>query len=203
MCLKEHAPQLYPLPSSSIVVVMCDKISGTYQAGMHGHDTIVKDCALFLDNHVTMAMSKFPTRPFALKCTRPIEHQRVRVNPLTIWMARQSYECILLHEPRARRIMTARDILHNEFRKYMKAQAVGILGGDASSLVVIVKRLTDVVFPLTLSVWKQLNDTKNRRCAAPDLEFGVFFGRKVKGHKADRPCCFNTCRSFGLKSGKF
>jgi hypothetical protein len=85
--------------------------------------------------------------------------------------------------------MNARDILYNDFRNYLKEQEVGFPGDDASSLGdEFIEHFTSALFPLSQSVWKHLNDPHDRRRAAPDPEFFVFFGRKVMGHKADRPC---------------
>ena len=55
--LKENAPQYVPLPPSTIVVLMCDRISDASQLARHGHDSgASKDCSIFLDYHVTFAM---------------------------------------------------------------------------------------------------------------------------------------------------
>ena len=68
-------------------------------------------------------------------------------------------------------------------------QEVGFPNDNASSLGdEFVKNFTYALFSSSQSVWKHLNDPINRYCAAPDLEFFVFFGIKVIGHKADRPC---------------
>jgi hypothetical protein len=76
---------------------------------------------------------------------------------------------------------------------YLKDQGVGFPGDDASFLgYEFVKNLTYTVFPLNQNVWTQLNDKHNRRCEPPHLEFAVFFGRKVKGHRADRPCLISV-----------
>ena len=56
MYLKEHAPQLYPLPSSTSAILVCDKLSETVQSSSHGHDEVVKDCTVFLDCYVTLAI---------------------------------------------------------------------------------------------------------------------------------------------------
>jgi len=187
--LKDHAPQLFPLPPSTTVVLMCDKINDASQSTRHGHDTgAPKDCSVFLDYHVSFAMAEVPTKRFTFKCFRPIEHQRYRVNPIVVMLARQSSQCIL-PDPRVRAVMTARDILYNDFRTYLKEQEVGFTSDDASSLGdEFIKHFTYALFPLTRSAWRQLNDPHNRHCAAPDPEFFVFFGRKVMGHKADLPC---------------
>ncbi len=86
--------------------------------------------------------------------------------------------------------MTARGILYNDFHNYLNDQEVGFPGDDASSLGddEFIKHFTSALFSLSQSVWKHLNDPHNRHCAAPNPEFFVFFGRKVMGHKADRPC---------------
>ncbi len=111
------------------------------------------------------------------------------VTVTAIMMARQSSQCIYLPEPRARGIMTAKDTLYNDFRNYLKEREVGFPSDSASSLGdEFVKNFTYAIFLLSHSVWKHLNDPINRHCAAPDQEFFVFFGRKVLGHKVDRPC---------------
>ena len=68
--LKEHAPQFVPLPASTTVTLMCDKIPDASQLARHGHDRgAVKDCSVFLDYHVTFAMSEVPTKRFTFKCS--------------------------------------------------------------------------------------------------------------------------------------
>ena len=96
---------------STTVVLMCDKIRDTHQTIRYSHDIhAVEDCIVFLDYHVTMAMSEVPTKRFAFKCSHPVKQQRCRVNHVIAVMARQSSEFIHLPEPRDRVIMTARDI---------------------------------------------------------------------------------------------
>ena len=101
---------------------MCDTIPNASQLARHGHDPgAAKDCSIFLDYHVTFAMSEVPTKRFTFKCFRPIKQQRPHINPIVIMMARRSFQCVHLHEPRARGIMTARDtLLYNDFTNYLK-----------------------------------------------------------------------------------
>ena len=55
--LTDHAPHLVPLPTSTTVVLRCDKISDASQLARHGHDSgATKDCSIFLDYHVLFAM---------------------------------------------------------------------------------------------------------------------------------------------------
>ena len=85
--------------------------------------------------------------------------------------------------------MAARDILYNDIRKYMHDQTVGFPVDQADSLGdEFLKHFTYVVFPLSHSVRKALNNKHNCRGEAHDPEFSVFFGRKILGHKADKPC---------------
>ena len=63
--LKEHAPQFVPLHASTTVNLMCDKIPDASQLARHGPDPgATKDYSVFLDYHVTFAMSKVPTKRF-------------------------------------------------------------------------------------------------------------------------------------------
>ncbi len=52
--------------------------------------------------------------------------------------------------------------------------------------------MTSALLPLRLGVWKQINDEHNRIGAALDPEFGAFFGRKIMGHKKDKPCMITS-----------
>ncbi len=56
------------------------------------------------------------------------------------------------------------------------------------------KHLTYAWFPLSEKVWIAINEKHNRGGAAPDPDFGVFFGRKVLGHKLDKPDLAVTVR---------
>jgi len=91
--------------------------------------------------------------------------------------------------------MTARDFFYNDIRNYTHDQTVGFPADQTHSLGdEFRKHLTYVVFPLSHSVWKALNDKHNRRGEAPNPEFSVFFGRKILGHKADKPCFTTVVR---------
>ena len=73
--LKDHAPEYYPLPPSTTVVLLCDKISDASQSARHSHDTgSAKECSVFLDYHVTFAMSEVPTKRFTFKCFRRLNN---------------------------------------------------------------------------------------------------------------------------------
>jgi len=75
--LKDHARGYIPLPPSTTNVLMCDKISDVSQLARHGQDTgVAKDYSVFLDYHVTFAMSEVPAKRFTFTCFHPIEHQR-------------------------------------------------------------------------------------------------------------------------------
>jgi len=52
----------------------------------------------------------------------------------------------------------------------------------------VLKHLTYALFPLSSNHWKLLHDTHYRGGVAPDPKFGVFFGRKILGHKVNNPC---------------
>ena len=86
--------------------------------------------------------------------------------------------------------MTTRDVLYNDLRDYLTSQGVEFTDDLAPTLVgdEILKNLSSTLFALIKSVWKAINDKHNRRGHALDLEFAVFFGRKILGQKTDRPC---------------
>ena len=144
---------------------------------------------LFFYFPVSIAMSEVPTKRFTFKCFRPVEDQRPHRDPIVIMMARQATGYIHLPPPRDRSVMTARDILYNDLRKFLQDNGAGFPADVAVTLGdEFLKHLTYAIFPLSRNVWKSLNDKHNRGGEAPSPEFEIFFGRKCLGHKADRPC---------------
>ena len=86
---------------------------------------------------------------------------------------------------RARLVM----IHDNDIRMYLHDNIVGFPPDLADSVgEEFLKHLTYALFSLSSNHWKSLHDTHNRGGAAPDLEFGVFFGRKILGQKFYIPC---------------
>ena len=85
--LQRHASECFPLPASTTVVIMCEKMSDKGIA-RHVHDFgSSKDCSIFLDYPVTMAMTEVPTKRFTYKCSRPIEAQHPSQDPIVVMMA--------------------------------------------------------------------------------------------------------------------
>jgi hypothetical protein len=71
--LQRHASACIPLIVSSIVVLMCEKISDTGTT-MLAHDFgSSKGCSIFLDHLITMAMVEVPIKRFTYKCASPIK----------------------------------------------------------------------------------------------------------------------------------
>jgi hypothetical protein len=89
--------------------------------------------------------------------------------------------------------MHGKDMLYNDLRQYLQVDGVGFPRDLCISVgEEFLKHLTSALFPLSLGVWKQLNDAHNRGGAAPYPKFGAFCGRKVMGHKKDKPCTINV-----------
>jgi hypothetical protein len=89
--LQRHTLECFPLPASTTVVLMCENMSDTVIA-RHVYDFgSSKDCSIFVDYHVTMAMAEVPTKRFIYKCSRPIEaHQRPRQDLIVVMMAQRA-----------------------------------------------------------------------------------------------------------------
>jgi hypothetical protein len=83
-----------PLPGDTKVIMMCTVVNGTVES--------VKDCSVFLDFTVLMAMTEIPTKRFTFKCSRPVEEQRPRVDAIRVLMASQSVGNVHLPAVRAR-----------------------------------------------------------------------------------------------------
>ena len=159
--------------------------------GKSASDAItLRDNTVFLDFPVSMAMTEMPTGKFTFICTRPVEDRRpLFTGSFAVMMSRSTSLFVHLPPPRARYVMTARDVLYNDLRDYLTSQKVGFNDNLSPSLGnQFLKNLFMALFPLSKSVWKGINDKHDRAWPAPDPEFGVFFGRKIFGHKADKPC---------------
>jgi hypothetical protein len=187
--LKEHADAYNPLPDGTKVSLFCKKISDTVQGKPASDVGTIQECSVFLDFPVDIAMTKVPTKRFSFRCTRPIESQRPRQDSIVVMMTQRSTRFVHLPPPFANNsIKTARDILYNDLRKYLEDEEVGFQADHVDSLgTEFLKHLTYALFPLSHAVWRALNDKHNRGGPTPDPEFVVFFGRKILGHKADKP----------------
>ena len=76
-------------------------------------------------------------------------------------------------------------LLYNDLKKYLQDKGVGFEVVTAASLgEESIKQLTYALFPF---MWIAINDEHNRRGSALYPEFGVFYGRKILGHKLDIP----------------
>jgi len=144
---------------------------------------------MFIDFPVSLAMREVPTKRFTFKCTRHVKNCRPRQDPIVIMMTREVAGCRHLTIPRQRSTMIARDVLHNDLRTYLQDKRIGFPAEKVGSLgEEFLKNLSYAILPLSQNVWQSLNDKHNQGGQAPCSGFGIFFGRKVLGHKADRPC---------------
>jgi hypothetical protein len=188
--LQKHSPDNCPLPDSTKVIMQCTKQSDTIQGRAASDVGVVRDCSVFLDFPVYMAISEIPTKHFLFRCERAIEQRRPLVNAFTVILGSQNTGNNHLPRARARSVMNAQDNLYNDLRQFLKDHGVGFPADLAGSVGdSFLRHLSTSLFPLGLNVWNSLtNDRHNRVGPAPDPEFSVFFGRKALGHKADRPC---------------
>jgi hypothetical protein len=153
----------------------------------------IQDCSVFLDSPVSMPMSKIPTKRFTFKFSRPVEARPTRQDPLAVMMAQRNTGCLHLPPARTRIGMTGKDVLYNDFWKYLKDRGVGFPADLAFSVGdEFLKHITYAIFPLSLSNWTSINDKHNRGGAALDQEFKVFFGRRIIGRKAEKPSMTTT-----------
>jgi len=118
--LEGHAAEYYPLPDSTIVILMCVKISATVQGKPASDIGFLHECSVFIDFLVSLAMREVPTKRFTFKCTRPVENRLPRQDPIVIMMAREAARCNHLPIPRHRSNMIARDFLYNDLRTYLQ-----------------------------------------------------------------------------------
>jgi hypothetical protein len=87
---------------------------------------------------------------FTFKCFRTLETRRPRVDSFTVLMASQTIAFVHLPHVRARCVMTARDVLYNDLRQYLKDQGVGFPADLAASLGdEFMKHLSSAIFPLS------------------------------------------------------
>jgi hypothetical protein len=93
--------------------------------------------------------------------------------------------------------MNAQDVLYNDLRQCLKDHGVGFSADLAASVGDgFLRHLTSALFPLGRNIWTSLvNDRHNRVGPAPDQVFEAFFGRKVLGHRADRPCLLTVAQN--------
>jgi hypothetical protein len=152
-------------------------------------DNLLQDGTVFLDYPVTLAMSEVPTKRFTFKCHRLVEDRQSRQDLVVAMMVQRNSGDLHVPPVRARLVMTGKDNLYNDIRKYLQDNEV-VFSADLADSVgdEFLKHLTYALFPLSSNHWKSLHDTHNRGGAAPDPEFGVFFGRKILGHKVYNPC---------------
>jgi len=81
-----------------------------------------------------MAMIEIPTKRFMFRCSRPIEEQRPRQDPIIVMMAQRSSGFVQIPPLRDKSSMNARDILYNDLRKYVLDQEVGFQVDQVASL---------------------------------------------------------------------
>ena len=133
---------------------------------------------------MTVPLAEIPTKWFIFKCFRPVQERRPPADVVVAMMASRSTRNDHLPPVRERTTMHGKDILYNDLRRYLQDQK----GGFPRDMCISVgdeflKHLTSALFPLSLSVWKQLNDAHNRGGAGPDPELGAFLGGRLWGTK--------------------
>ena len=114
--LNTHSPDNCPLPDSSKVIMQCTKMSDTVQGRAAIDVGVVRDCSVFLDYPVLMAITEVPTKHFLFKCERPVEQRRPRGNAFTVILESQNTGNCHLPPARVRFVMNAHDILYNDLR---------------------------------------------------------------------------------------
>jgi hypothetical protein len=116
-----HASYYSPLPESTNVVMMCAKNFDMIHSISASDVGTIQDCTVLLDFPVSMAMSKVPTKRFTFECIRPIEARPPRQNLVVVMMTQMNFGCLHLPPVRTSRIViTGKDVLYNDFRKYLK-----------------------------------------------------------------------------------
>jgi hypothetical protein len=152
--LAKHASDYSPLSESTNVVMMCVKNYDVIHDMPASDVGSIQDCSMFLDFSVSMAMSEVPTKRFNFKCSRPIEARPpCQDHIIVVMMAQRNNGCLHLPSVRTRVVMTGKDVLYNDFRKYLKNRGVGFPADLTSSVGdEFLKHITYAIFPLSLSI---------------------------------------------------
>ena len=152
--LQTHSPDNCPLPDSSKVVLQCTKLSDTIQGRAAADVGVARDCWVFLDFPVLLAITKIPTKHFLFKCERAVEQRRPRVNAFTVILESQNTGNSHLPPVRAKSIMNAQDNSYNDLRQFLKDHGVGFSANLARYVDDgFLRHLTSALFPLGLNVW--------------------------------------------------
>jgi len=114
--------------------MMCVKICETVHGKSASYVCSPQNCSVFMDFPVSMAMSSVSTKRFNFKCSRPVEARPPRTYPIVVMVALRNNGCLHLPPVRTRSDMTWKDILYNEFRKYLQDHGAGFPAELASSL---------------------------------------------------------------------
>ena len=92
--------------------MQCTKHSSNTIQGRAASDVgVIRDCSVFLDFLVYMAISEVPTKHFLFKCERAVEQRRPLVHVFTVILGSQNTENNHLPPARARSVMNAQDNL--------------------------------------------------------------------------------------------
>ncbi len=118
--LNQHASEYCPLPDSTVVNMVCVKLGESLQTRLACDVGGNIDVSVFPDHIVSMVMAEVPTKRFLFKCVRPVEDRRPRQDPIDIMMAQRSLGYVHLPPIRVRSVMTGRDVLYNDVRKYLE-----------------------------------------------------------------------------------
>jgi hypothetical protein len=178
------------LPPGSNVALRCIKmIDARLHGGRPASDVgLRQDCTVFLSFPVLLAIAEVPTKKFSFSCTRHVEARPPPTNVVVVMMMQSVSGNTHLPCARAYQKMTGKDVLYNDLRIYLKEQGVGFPADLATSVGDdFLSNLAEIIFPLSVDVWRALNDSHNRGGAAPEQEFSGFFGRRVYCKKKDRP----------------
>jgi hypothetical protein len=161
--LATYAPDYSPLPDNNKDSLFCPKLSDTVQGKSATDVGVIKDCSAFLDFPISVPLTEVPTKLFVFKCYRPVEERRPRVDPVVILMATQSKRSEHLPPVRERYMMHGKDIVYKDLRQYLQGQGARFLHDLCISVGdEFLNYLTSALFPLSLGVWKQINDEHNR-----------------------------------------
>jgi hypothetical protein len=157
--IEEHAQANSPLPGNCRVILMCTKMSDTVKGRSTADVGLDKDCSAFLDFLLLIAMTSVPAKRFIIKCYRPLEDRRPRMDVIGVMMATQSTGNFQLPHARAWSVRTSRDILYIDLRQYIHDQGAVFPSDLCLSLGdKILKHLTSSLFSSSLKVWKALDN---------------------------------------------
>ena len=118
--LESRASNYIPLLESTNVVMMCVKIRDTMHGKPASDDGFLQDCSVFWDFPVSMTMFELSAkRRFTFERSRHIEARPPRIDPMLVMMALRNIGSLRLPPVRTRVVMSGKDVLYNDFRKYL------------------------------------------------------------------------------------